>query len=109
MMTKNVIRDCTDNSISIQAKKGINKDVNNKCNQFCDASSLFPYEYNGKCYANCEKGFLHDSNNKKINKCKCELDECLLCPTEALKMGYAQNAILIIIRNIMTLSILVIL
>ena len=87
MMTKNVIRDCTDNSISIQAKKGINKDVNNKCNQFCDASSLYPYEYNGKCYANCEKGFLHDSNNNKVNKCKCELDECLLCPQEALSKG----------------------
>ena len=47
----------------------------------------YPFDYNGKCYAGCEKGFLYDENNNKLNKCKCELDECSKCPIEALNEG----------------------
>ena len=76
--------DCTDDFESKQNKLNNN---DNQCNEKCDISSKIPYEYNGKCYVTCEQGYLYDENNNKINKCKCELDECLLCPTEALKNG----------------------
>ena len=42
------------------------------------------YEYNGKCYKYCLKGFLYDENNNQMNICKCELDKCLKCPNAAL-------------------------
>ena len=59
----------------------------NKCSEDCDNNLLNPYEYNGECFADCVKGFLYDENNNKLNKCKCELDECMICPKEALDKG----------------------
>ena len=77
--------DCIDDSNSKQIK--LNNNVN-ECNQLCDKSLQYLYEYNGRCYKNCVKGFLYDNNNNnKMNKCKCELDECLICPKEALNKG----------------------
>ena len=77
------IIDCSDNWKSKQKK--IIAD-NNKCVEKCD-NPPYIYEYNGKCYENCTKGFLHDENGNQMNKCKCELDECLLCPKVALEKG----------------------
>ena len=76
--------DCSDDWQSKQQKIVNNT---NQCYKSCDESLIYPYEYNGKCFDNCSHGFLYDDNNKKMNKCKCELDECLLCPKEALKKG----------------------
>ena len=78
------IIDCTKNWKSKQ-KKLINVNNINECIESCDTSILYKYEYNGKCYDNCINGFLLDDNNNPINKCKCELDKCLLCPDVALK------------------------
>ena len=61
--------------------------IDNKCNEICDKSSKYKYEYNEKCYADCEKGFLYDENNNQMNKCKCHLDKCLLCSPESLNKG----------------------
>ena len=72
--------DCTDNWKSRQKKIIKNTD---QCIESCNNSSIYPYEYNGKCYDNCSNGFLYD----RINRCKCELDECLLCPNVALNKG----------------------
>ena len=55
------------------------------CLNTCDEHSIYKFEYNGKCYANCTNGYLLDDNANKTNKCKCELDKCLSCPTLALK------------------------
>ena len=76
------IIDSTTNWKSKQNKL-INND-NNDCVQSCDINSQYPYEYNGKCVDNCLKGFLLDKNGNPTNKCKCELDKCLLCPNVAL-------------------------
>ena len=64
-------------------KKIINN--TNLCIESCNESSLYPFEYNGRCYENCSNGFLYDEN--QIKKCKCELDECLYCPNVPLKKG----------------------
>ena len=40
------------------------------------------YEYNGRCYSKCRSGYFYYENN--IAKCKCELEKCFICPTEAL-------------------------
>ena len=74
--------DCTNNWKSKQ-KKIINN--TNECIESCEISSEYIYEYNGKCYENCLYGFLYDENDNKMNKCKCELEKCLLCPNVALK------------------------
>ena len=76
--------DCTTDWKSKQKKLIYN---NNQCFESCNISSEYKYEYNGKCYDNCEKGLLLDINNNKINKCKCELDECLYCPNVPLNKG----------------------
>ena len=69
--------------LAIKPKKIIKKD--NECIESCKLSSRYKYEYNGNCIDSCEKGFLYDKNNNTLNKCKCELDECLLCPNVALQ------------------------
>ena len=71
--------DCT-NGWQSKQKKIINNA--NLCIESCDISSQYQYEYNGKCYDNCPKGLLNDDDT--MNKCKCELDMCLLCPNVAL-------------------------
>ena len=62
------------------------KIINNtdECIDRCDNCTIYKYEYNGKCYDNCSNGFLYDNNSNIINKCKCELDKCLLCSPVAL-------------------------
>ena len=75
---------CTDD---LDSKINKHKSNDDECNQKCDLSLQYPYEYNGKCYAGCEKWFLYDKNNNKLNKCKCELDECSKCPIESLNEG----------------------
>ena len=76
--------DCTDDWRSKQ-KKIINE--TNQCIESCDKSLQYPYEYNGICYENCQNGYLYDENNNKMNICRCEIDECLLCPKESLILG----------------------
>ena len=73
--------DCSNDWKSKQ-KKIINN--NNECIESCDNSTQYKYEYNGKCYENCSNGFLYDNHGNKTNKCKCELDKCLLCQNVAL-------------------------
>ena len=73
--------DCSNNLKSKQ-KKLINN--NTECIDSCDNNMQYPYEYNGKCYENCINGFLKDENGNQINKCKCELEQCLDCPNVAL-------------------------
>ena len=43
------------------------------------------FEYNGKCFENCINVFLDDENNDIINKCKFNLDKCLLYQNFDLK------------------------
>ena len=73
--------DCS-NDWEIKQKKIINN--TNECIDSCDNSTQYKYEYNGKCYENCSNGFLYDNYSNIINKCKCELDKCLICPNFAL-------------------------
>ena len=64
--------------MEIKSKKIINN--TNECAESC----CNRYEYNGKCYDNCQKEFLYDDKNNSLNICKCELEKCLLCPQVAL-------------------------
>ena len=80
--------DCT-NDWKLKQKKIINN--TNECIDNCNDSSLYNYEYNGKCYESCEKGYLNDNNNNQMNKCKCELDKCLSCPNVALHKGLCKK------------------
>ena len=73
--------DCS-NTWKEKQKKIINN--TNECIESCDKSIQYKYEYNGKCYENCSNGYIYDENNIILNKCKCELDKCLLCPNVAL-------------------------
>ena len=41
---------------------------NNECFERCDNNSQYKYEYNGRCYENCSKGFLNDVFNNQLNK-----------------------------------------
>ena len=59
-------------------------DNTNECIDNCENSARYKYEYNGKCFNNCINGFLFDDENNKMNKCKCELNKCDLCPQVAL-------------------------
>ena len=79
-LNKCYVIDCEDNWKSKQ-KKIIND--TNECIESCDDSPKYIYEYNEKCYENCSNGFLDDENNNKMNKCKCELENCLECPNVA--------------------------
>ena len=71
------VNDCSNNWKTKQNK--IINNNNNQCIDSCDKTSEYKYEYNGKCIKTCPKGTLSG------NKCKCELDKCLLCPPVALK------------------------
>ena len=90
--TKHIIFEQKDNikchaiDCSINWKLKQKKIINNinECIDSCDNSTQYKYEYNGKCYENCSNGFLYDNNSNIINKCKCELDKCLMCPQVAL-------------------------
>jgi len=73
--------DCSNDWKSKQ-KKLINN--TNECIESCENSLQYKYEYNGKCFENCTNGFLYDDENNKMNKCKCELNKCALCPQVAL-------------------------
>ena len=66
--------DCS-NDWKLKQKKIISE--TEQCVDNCSISE-YPYEYNGKCYKNCSKGFIDDS------KCKCENDKCLLCSQVAI-------------------------
>ena len=70
------IEDCTDDWKLKQNKSiyGTNECINN-------CSEINRYEYNGKCYQECQKGYFYDNN---IIKCKCGLEKCLTCPPVAL-------------------------
>ena len=63
-------------------KKFINN--KNECIESCDNTGQYKYEYNGKCLENCPDEILYDEYNNALNECKCELEECLLCPEVAL-------------------------
>ena len=73
---------CSDDWKSNQKKMIYNT---NKCIESCESSTQYKYEYNGKCYDYCPNGFLYDDNNNQLNKCKCELNQCLTCPNIEFK------------------------
>ena len=73
------IIDCSDNWEINQEK--MLYDIG-QCIDNCKNNLEYKYEYNNKCYKNCEKGLIDDTN-----KCKCELDKCLTCPDFALSKG----------------------
>ena len=75
--------DCSDDW-KLNQKKIIDK--NGTCIDSCSKDYAYKFEYNGKCYQNCKDGFLTDDNNI-TNKCKCELEQCLLCPPVALEIN----------------------
>ena len=58
---------------------------NNQCVESCDNDPIYKYEYNGKCIQTCTDGLLTDDNS--MNKCKCQLRQCLQCPIVALSKG----------------------
>ena len=58
---------------------------NNQCVESCDNDPIYKYEYNGKCIQTCTDGLLTVDNS--MNKCKCELRQCLQCPIVALSKG----------------------
>ena len=66
------IIDCSENW-KLKQKKIINE--TGVCVESCENSSNYLYEYNSKCYKNCSQGF--DGSNK----CKCESEKCLKCPS----------------------------
>ena len=72
--------DCSDDWKSKQ-KKIISKTGN--CIDKCENDAQYKYEYNGKCYDECSKGYLTDDNNNTIYKC--ELNKCLTCTPVSLK------------------------
>ena len=58
-------------------------DGTNSCVEICDINE-YKYEYNGKCYENCKNGVLISDTDLTTKECKCELEQCLLCPQVAL-------------------------
>jgi len=69
------IIDCSDDWKSKQ-KKIINN--TGECADSCNYIYTYQYEYKGKCYDNCTKGYI--VNNSTHRMCKCQLDKCLTCP-----------------------------
>ena len=67
--------DCSYNW-KLNQKKIINE--SGLCIDNCENDLQNKYEYNSKCYNNCLNGIFEK------NKCKCELDKCLICPQVAL-------------------------
>ena len=66
----------------LKQKKLIDKE--NKCINSCSNDSQYIYEYSGKCYDNC----LININEKSLNICECELEQCLFCANEvAIQKG----------------------
>ena len=77
------IIDCSDNWKANQKKLMEKEDI---CIDSCEKTTLFKYEYNGKCYENCTNGYFF--NNKTLtNECKCQLEKCLTCPPVALNLN----------------------
>ena len=56
--------------------------LNGSCMNNCIGD--FEFESYGKCYSNCTNGY-YINNTKKI--CKCELEQCYLCPPVAFQKG----------------------
>jgi len=83
--------DCSNDWKSRQKKLIYNN--NYQCFDNCAINQQYPYEYNGKCYDQCQFGFLYDENNNKMDKCKCQLDLCLLCPNSALRNNLCTKCI----------------
>ena len=71
------------------------------CLDICNISSVYKYEYNGICIDTCQYGTI--SND--LDKCRCELEKCLICPPVALDKQLCTNVILIIIKKKMILII----
>ena len=53
------------------------------CTNSCKNEVKYKYEYNGKCYESCSKGYIRDEISG-ITFCKCELEKCRHCPPVAL-------------------------
>ena len=71
-----------DNNWKSQQKKIVN--INGNCVNKCSEEPNNQYEYNGKCYSSCNKGYIID-NNTQEKICKCEIDKCLHCPPVAIR------------------------
>ena len=51
-----------------------------ECTDSCDKNSQYKYEDNGKCVNLCPNDNFFNDEDDNIDKCKCALDKCLLCP-----------------------------
>ena len=86
----NMFQDVPNNFV-LCIKGGLNNNIMDKINNSTSSNKTYSnminkkcFVYNGKCYESCQKGFLNDNNNNPTKNCKCELDQCLLCPQVAL-------------------------
>ena len=68
--------DCSSSNWKLNQKKIINE--SGSCIDNCENNLQYKYEYNNKCYKDCPNGIFEN------NKCKCELEKCLICPQVAL-------------------------
>ena len=92
-----IVIDCS-NDWKLKQKKIINN--NNKCIDSCNNSTLYKYEYNGKCYENCNYYYYLD-NDKNFH---CTFNSS--CPKEYPKLAdnnkeCFQNNISEIIKNLL--------
>ena len=78
-------KECTLFSCSDDWKSNKKKilENNGNCIDDCMSDNIYKYEYNDKCISEFPNGYLINNSTHKM--CKCELDECLLCPSVALK------------------------
>ena len=83
---KCLVIDCS-NYWKSKQKKIIEINGQIECIDSYNKSTQYTYEYNGKCYESCENGYLYNDKNNIMNKCKCKLDKCLLCPEVAFDKG----------------------
>ena len=75
IMNKNCYSiDCTDNW-ELNQKKLVNKD--DLCYDYSNNGILYNYKYQGLYYESCVNRNL--TNNKTINYCKCDNEECISC------------------------------
>ena len=52
--------------------------VNGSCIDKCSLDPIYKYEYDNKCYNQCEYGYFIDQKDSSSLKCKCRLNECLI-------------------------------
>ena len=80
------LKDLTCSKIDTTSDWKLNQKKINGFDDSCmdNCTGDFEFENNGKCYPNCTHGY-YINNTKKY--CKCELEQCYLCPPVAFQKG----------------------